>query len=645
MTLIPRSLFWRLALLLLAVVAIALAATILFFRHDRATLLARAFSDTKIVQLQAVRAALESSDASERRETVARIGREYGVRIMPERERPLLGAGAPVLPAMQELEARLRDRLGPGTQVRAAPGRGLLFVRVDAGDAGYWIGFPLTPHGPAEDEPSRAVIWSLSLAAVLLAAAFLFARYLARPLRELDRRRRTRRTRRDAAAAARARPLRDRQPQSRLQSDDGEPAPARSRTARCCWPASRTTCARRSRACASGWKWARATMQCAREWSTTSRRWTGSSASSSISRGATTKRRSSRTIPTRSSRACVERYARDGHATCASRRERCRPSPLRPTALSRLVANLIDNALAYGAPPVEVSTSLADRHVVLDVADRGPGIAPDQVERLKQPFTRASAARTAANGVAGAGLGLAIVDRIARMHGGTFDLLRARRRRHDRAGALPSHVANGAARATANGSAFERRRSASAGNGRIATSSTVASAAMPSPRPAKPSRSVVVALTLTCPTSHARSAAMLARIAGTCGASFGACAITVVSTFSIAPTFSLHQRRRRDATASGCRRPSSADRCRESARRDRPARARPGSRRRSRAAAHRRPNGRRGRGLRNRHAAEDELAPATSAWTSKPLPMRIVMRHALLRRENRRSRARGRPDT
>ena len=143
MTLIPRSLFWRLALLLLAVVAIALAATILFFRHDRATLLARAFSDTKIVQLQAVRAALESSDANERRETVARIGREYGVRIIPERERPLLGAGAPVLPAMQELEAQLRDRLGPGTQVRAAPGRGLLFIRVDAGDAGYWIGFPL----------------------------------------------------------------------------------------------------------------------------------------------------------------------------------------------------------------------------------------------------------------------------------------------------------------------------------------------------------------------------------------------------------------------------------------------------------------------------------------------------------------------
>jgi len=99
------------------------------------------------------------------------------------------------------------------------------------------------------------------------------------------------------------------------------------------------------------------------------------------------------------------------------------PVPLRATAYSRLVNNLIDNALAYGAPPVEVTTTAVGDRFVLDVADRGPGIAPQDVERLKQPFTRASAARTNASGVAGAGLGLAIVERIARMHGGTFDLL------------------------------------------------------------------------------------------------------------------------------------------------------------------------------------------------------------------------------
>ena len=70
-----------------------------------------------------------------------------------------------------------------------------------------------------------------------------------------------------------------------------------------------------------------------------------------------------------------------------------------------------------------MTTRTAAGRIVLDVVDRGPGIPPDQVERLKQPFTRASAARANAAGIAGAGLGLAIVDRIARLHGGTFDLL------------------------------------------------------------------------------------------------------------------------------------------------------------------------------------------------------------------------------
>jgi two-component system osmolarity sensor histidine kinase EnvZ len=97
--------------------------------------------------------------------------------------------------------------------------------------------------------------------------------------------------------------------------------------------------------------------------------------------------------------------------------------PLRPTAISRLIANLIDNALAYARTEVEVTTSKDGDHVVIDVADRGPGIPPNQVARMKQPFTRSTAARARADGAAGAGLGLAIVDRIARLHGGTFDLV------------------------------------------------------------------------------------------------------------------------------------------------------------------------------------------------------------------------------
>jgi two-component system osmolarity sensor histidine kinase EnvZ len=96
---------------------------------------------------------------------------------------------------------------------------------------------------------------------------------------------------------------------------------------------------------------------------------------------------------------------------------------VRPTAIKRLIANLVDNALAYGAPPVEVRTAERNGEAVIEVIDRGPGIPPGDVDRLKQPFTRASDSRAREDGAAGAGLGLAIVERIARLHGGRFDLV------------------------------------------------------------------------------------------------------------------------------------------------------------------------------------------------------------------------------
>lgn len=94
----------------------------------------------------------------------------------------------------------------------------------------------------------------------------------------------------------------------------------------------------------------------------------------------------------------------------------------RPQALRRAVINLIDNALRYGgeAPAIEVACTSRGKDASICVADRGPGIPADQVERLMRPFTRMSTARS---NVQGAGLGLAIVDRIARMHGGRLQLL------------------------------------------------------------------------------------------------------------------------------------------------------------------------------------------------------------------------------
>jgi len=93
---------------------------------------------------------------------------------------------------------------------------------------------------------------------------------------------------------------------------------------------------------------------------------------------------------------------------------------VRPMAIRRLVTNLVDNAIRHGDGDIRLRVAPASRAAVIEVLDRGPGIPADEVERLKQPFTRLETARS---GKGGSGLGLAIVDRIARMHGGSFDLL------------------------------------------------------------------------------------------------------------------------------------------------------------------------------------------------------------------------------
>lgn len=93
---------------------------------------------------------------------------------------------------------------------------------------------------------------------------------------------------------------------------------------------------------------------------------------------------------------------------------------IRRQALTRAITNLLDNARKYGCGEIEVETRLENGEIVIDVADRGPGIPESERERLKRPFTRLENARTNATGT---GLGLAIVERVAGLHQGKFELL------------------------------------------------------------------------------------------------------------------------------------------------------------------------------------------------------------------------------
>jgi two-component system osmolarity sensor histidine kinase EnvZ len=415
-TLWPRSLFGRLVILLVAVVALVILAAALLFNRDRAALLARAFGDTKIVQLQALRAALEGADGPQRRETLARLGREYGVTIIPANERREVGA--PIMaPPMLELQERLREAMGESVELRIAPRQ--LFVRVDAAGSGYWIGFP-RPR-PADTTPYRALEWALIISVLVLIAAFAFARLLARPLRQLNEA--VARVGRGETPA----PLPETGPSEIAAVNRGFNAMLanlrgieRDRAVLLAGVSHdlRTPLARLRLGVEMSAKddATRAGMVADIE---EMDRIIGQFLE--FARDDQASAFESKDLNAIIG-ACVERYTNAGRDV-RLHRGTLPDLPLKATAISRLCANLIDNALAYGAPPVDVTTSRNGASIVLDVADRGPGVAPEDVERLKQPFTRAAASRARPDGAAGAGLGLAIVERIARMHGGAFDLL------------------------------------------------------------------------------------------------------------------------------------------------------------------------------------------------------------------------------
>ncbi len=89
--------------------------------------------------------------------------------------------------------------------------------------------------------------------------------------------------------------------------------------------------------------------------------------------------------------------------------------------VERLVANLADNALRHNHPAgrVRVSTSACDQHASIRVTNDGPTVPATEVERLFLPLQRLNAER--ASKPEGLGLGLSIVDAIARAHGATIE--------------------------------------------------------------------------------------------------------------------------------------------------------------------------------------------------------------------------------
>lgn len=91
--------------------------------------------------------------------------------------------------------------------------------------------------------------------------------------------------------------------------------------------------------------------------------------------------------------------------------------------LRQVLVNLLGNALAHtpAGTPVEVRLTARDGLALVEVQDHGPGLTPEQAQRVFERFYRGDSSRTRATGVpglSGSGLGLSIVSAVAEAHGG-----------------------------------------------------------------------------------------------------------------------------------------------------------------------------------------------------------------------------------
>lgn len=91
--------------------------------------------------------------------------------------------------------------------------------------------------------------------------------------------------------------------------------------------------------------------------------------------------------------------------------------------LYRAVYNLVENAIKYNRPNGSVTVSVKEKNsqVMILVKDTGIGISPENQKKIFDPFFRVDKSRSRAMG--GAGLGLALVDSIAKEHGGSVKVL------------------------------------------------------------------------------------------------------------------------------------------------------------------------------------------------------------------------------
>ncbi len=411
------SFFWRtLAVLVVALVASQSAAFWLFRQQVQRPRMGLAIGHF-VSHLKTIHAALDTLPPGAERGFLAQLAEKEGIRVFPARgEMP--GRPAGDRPGMHLFRERLRELFGNETEVFVRPGSpGELWVRLHAGGREFWVSFPR--NRVDRDTTDALLYWMLAGLAIAIGATALIAWRLNQPLARLAKAAEDLGRGGDPPPVPESGPSEVRAVASAFnRMKESLKNEERERTTFLAGISHdlRTPLARlrldvemlEGRADPDAQKGMVADIE---DMNAIIDQFIGYARSEATEAFEPVDLSSL-------AKDCAERAARSG----AQVRCELAATPvlmLRPVAVQRLLDNLIQNAVRHAGGEILVRTSLAPGEAILAVLDRGPGIPAEDIERLKAPFTRRDEARS---GRSGAGLGLAIVARIAKAHGARFDL-------------------------------------------------------------------------------------------------------------------------------------------------------------------------------------------------------------------------------
>ncbi|HEX5640575.1 MAG TPA: ATP-binding protein [Burkholderiaceae bacterium] len=419
------SLFWRTLLLVLLLIVASLGAWIQSFRVFERTPRAQTIAQQVVSVVNITRAALVYSDPFVRRDLLAELAANEGVRIYPleadDKVQPLADG-----PLIKMAERHIVDKLGPGTQVAAeVNGTRGLWVSLALEDDRYWVFIDRDPA--ARTYGTQWTGWAAVALLLSLIGAVLITRLINRPLAQLSR------AAADLGSGRQPTPLPETGPVeirtvnqnfNRMVTDLGKLEADRAVLLAGISHDLRTPLTR-----------LRLELEMAHIPQDSREAMVGDIEQiDDIVRQFLDYARKAPQAPTEDIdlaalvEAAVRRLRIDAQPKARVELRLARNLKARGhrTELDRAIDNLLTNAVRYGRDPTSgtldltVSLMRSDDFAIVGVADSGPGVPVDQIERLMRPFERGEEARS---GGGGAGLGLPIVDRIARMHGGSLRLL------------------------------------------------------------------------------------------------------------------------------------------------------------------------------------------------------------------------------